>query len=194
MCKNLRDHIKYPGPITEFDDVRGFPRFCEQVFVPDNVIILAISGFPCTSISRGAMYAKRNKDYGIHAPPSNLCWSIHKGYSILQQRFGKKLVTFNENVIPANVLDKRALNNTAGHCQLMNTLGTEGAPRDRFSWTSLGYATPSEDIIISLPAQVLPQGLRMDKFNTNRKYPVLRAIIPSRLVRTSIITGRTRTT
>ena len=181
MCRELRTSINYPGPVTEFSNASDFPNFCQQVFVPNNVLILALTGFPCTAISRGAKYATRNRDYGLHAPPSNLWWTIQAGYHILQNRFGLRLITFNENVVPANQLDKTALDNTAGHCQTMNTLPTEGAPRNRFSWTSIAYATPTTDIFISLPQQQLPPGYKMDAQASNRKYPVLRAIIPSRL-------------
>ena len=103
------------------------------------------------------------------------------GYNTLQHRCKCRLITFNENVIPANKLDKQALDNTAGYCHIMNTLVTEGAPRDRFAWASIGYANPPENIIIAIPSSALPPGFRMDKSNTNRMYPVLRAIIPSRL-------------
>ena len=125
--------------------------------------------------------AKRKYDYGLHAPLSNLWWAIHRGYNTLQGRFQNKLITFNENVIPANRIDKEALDRTAGHCQMMNTLTTAGAPRDRFAWESIAYANPSENIIIVIPEPVLPTGYKMDQNNSNRRYPVLRAIIPSRL-------------
>ena len=181
MCRKLRESIQYPGHVTEFTDVKGFPRFCETVFIPNNILVLALSGFPCTRISRGARMATRTWDFGLHAPPSNLWWDIHQGYVTLQQRLAFRLITFNENVIPANMIDKAELNNTAGHCQVMNTIRTEGAPRDRFAWTSLGYASPSETIIMEIPPHRLPEGFYMDVRRSNRMYPVLRAIIPSRL-------------
>ena len=79
------------------------------------------------------------------------------------------------------MIDKAELNNTAGHCQVMNTINTEGAPRERFSWSSIGYAQPSPQLIIAVPSQQLPAGFYMDCWKSNRAYPVFRAIIPSRL-------------
>ena len=181
LGQHLRSSIHYPGHVTGFKDAKDFPRFCKTVFIPNDVLVLALTGFPCTRISRGARMATRHHDYGLHAPPTNLWWDIHQGYVILQQKVSVCLITFNENVIPANRIDKNELDNTAGHCQLMNTIRSEGAPRDRFSWTSIGYSQPTEEVIVVMPPQHLPMGLFMDSWGSSRMYPVLRAIIPSRL-------------
>ena len=182
MARSLRAAIKYPEPVTEYEDLHMYPTLVDSMHIPANTIVFTMTGTPCTSISRGASYAVRSRDFGLHGKPSNLWWKVHAGNIKLQQRIGTRFVFFAENVVPANNIDLEELDSTAGYRNLMVTLAQEGASRARMSWTSIAYAQPSNAILLKLPSGTLPGNFTLDKNpQSTRAYPTLRTIIPCRL-------------
>ena len=133
MCRKLREIIQYPGIVTEYQEAETYRTFANTMHIPDNTVVFCMTGTPCTSISRGAKFATRCNNYGIHGSPSNVWWHVHAGHAALPQRIHHKLIVFGENVVPANHLDLQELDATAGYRNLMTTLAGEGASRARMS-------------------------------------------------------------
>ena len=180
LSQALRHAIDYPGPVYEHADIANFPVHAQRQQPADYVIVLG--GTPCTAISKGARFANRTFNYGLHAPPSNLWWTAKQGIKTLYQQVGHRLFTFIENVIPANDIDLLELDNTAGHRHTMHATETEGAHRPRYVWTSVGFQQPSTTILLVLPEIRLTPPLQWTTDpRSSRRYPTLRSIIPSRL-------------
>ena len=182
MCTALRSTTNYPGQVFEFTDAAIYPHIASTIDIPSDVKIISLTGTPCTSISRGARFATRKHNYDLHGHPSNVWWNAHAGHVALQRRVGNRLLTFGENVVPANHIDMSELDATAGHRNSMITLPSEGAQRSRIAWSSIAYAEPDTTIIVELPSNVLPFPFQFDVDHTTRRnYPTLRTIIPSRM-------------
>ena len=80
LCRQLLQTFEYPGPVVMYEDVSKIMSWAIRFILPSTWYMLVIGGTPCR--------AHRKRDYGIHAPPSNLWWPVYSAINHFQARCG----------------------------------------------------------------------------------------------------------
>ena len=177
----------YPGHLHYCGDLDQFPRDVVthgSLLAPLNVVAVVLTGTPCKSVSSGCRMNPNRNSFGIHASPSNLWFTAHRGLVELQCRMECRMITFIENVVPGNRSDLQVFDQMAGHRHSMNVPTHQGAPRPRYIWTNVHWRQciplpTRHDATVSCATSArkpLPTGWHYT--HQSKGLPCLRAIFP----------------
>ena len=174
----------YPGNIFAIKKMEDLSRWilehlCEDSKIPwKDTMLLVMTGTPCKSISYGCKANKNRTQFGLHASPSNVWFQAHSAIFQLCQIFSPAdRIIMVENVVPPNLEDLRTLDEMAGFRQDMSSPANHGGTRNRYAWTSIPIdkECPPFHNFNFLDNIEMPG---THAFQTNRHFPVLRAIFP----------------